>query len=114
VPAQLVKSTGWDEFPDDRDANNPDVRLIDLGEAFAHDAIPGRLAQPAELKAPEVIFTGKFDYRVDLWCTGLTVSHLLLIVKYRHLLIPDQALQPDSRLAAHTVESTGGSSYTND
>ncbi|GAB7342877.1 hypothetical protein MBLNU457_g0998t1 [Dothideomycetes sp. NU457] len=75
LPAQLVKSTNWNEFPDDRDADDVDVRLIDLGEAFAHDAIPEELAQPPELRAPEVVFTGKFDYRLYNLVLGYLPMH---------------------------------------
>lgn len=114
LPAQFVKSTNWNEFPDDRDAEDVDVRLIDLGEAFAYDAVPERLAQPPELRAPEVVFTGKFDYRVDLWCTGLTVSRCHSKEKCKDMLIPDQALPPDTRLSTHALERPGGSRWTHD
>lgn len=70
MPKQLVKKTCWYDWVDEDDE---DVRLLDLGEAFAHDAIPDRLAQPSDLQVPEKIFTGRFDYRVDLWRAGCLV-----------------------------------------
>ena len=60
----------WVGWPDEDDE---DIRVIDLGEAFLQDAVPERLAQPGGLQAPETIFTGRFDYRLDLWRAGLIV-----------------------------------------
>ena len=70
MPEQLVKKTGWDNWIDE---DEEDVRLIDLGEAFPHGTIPARLAEPSDLQVPEKIFTGRFDYRVDLWRAGCMV-----------------------------------------
>ena len=47
--------------------------MIDLGEAFPIGAKPTDLAVPKGLQAPEKIFIGHFDYRVDLWRAGCTV-----------------------------------------
>ena len=71
MPEQLIKKTLWDDWIDE---DEEDVRLIDLGEAFPLDKPPAKLAEPGGLQAPEGIFTGKFDYRVDLWRAGCTVS----------------------------------------
>ena len=73
IPKQLVKSAEWVGWPDEDDEDDDDIRVIDLGEAFFQDAVPKRLAQPGGLQAPETIFTGKFDYRLDLWRAGLIV-----------------------------------------
>lgn len=81
VPKQLVRSVQWLGWPADDDDDDDEVRLIDLGEAFRQDAAPKRLAQPGDLQAPETIFTGRFDYRVDLWRAGLIVRSLLLQVE---------------------------------
>jgi hypothetical protein len=70
MPKQLVKATGWDNWIDE---DEEDINLIDLGEAFPHGAAPARLAEPSELKVPERIFTGRFDYRIDLWRAGCMV-----------------------------------------
>jgi len=66
-------------WPDDRDFDHFDVKIFDLGASLPKDAVPDRLPQPADLRAPEVVFTGKFNHRVDLWCTGMTVGFLLRI-----------------------------------
>ena len=73
IPNQLVKSAEWVGWPDGDDEDDEDIRIIDLGEAFIQDAVPERLAQPGGLQVPETIFTGRFDYRLDLWRVGLIV-----------------------------------------
>lgn len=70
MPEQLVQKTMWEDWIDE---DEEDVRLIDLGEAFPLDKPPAKLAEPGGLQAPEGIFTGKFDHRVDLWRAGCTV-----------------------------------------
>ncbi|KAH6846962.1 kinase-like domain-containing protein [Chaetomium sp. MPI-CAGE-AT-0009] len=75
LPTQLVQATGWDSWIDE---DEEDIRLIDLGEAFPHDAVPAELAEPSELKVPEKIFTGSFDYRIDLWRAGCVIYTLVM------------------------------------
>ena len=78
IPIQLVESTQWTGWPlddDDDDEDDEDIRIIDLGEAFDQNAIPYKLAQPDGQQAPETIFTGRFDYRQDLWRVGLMVRN---------------------------------------
>ncbi|KAH6689921.1 kinase-like domain-containing protein [Leptodontidium sp. MPI-SDFR-AT-0119] len=70
VPKQLVRKADWDNWIDEDDE---DIRLIDFGEAFVQGSKPGILAQPADLRAPETIFTDRFDYRLDLWRAGITI-----------------------------------------
>lgn len=70
MPEQLVEKGGWDDWIDE---DTEDVRVIDLGEAFPHGVQPASLAEPGGLQVPEKIFTGRFDYRVDLWRVGCTV-----------------------------------------
>lgn len=74
MPEQLVQKAGWDAWIDEDDE---DVRVIDFGEAFPHGAKPPDLAEPLDLQTPERIFTGKFDYKVDLWYVGCTVIAFL-------------------------------------
>ncbi|POR36997.1 Serine/threonine-protein kinase SRPK [Tolypocladium paradoxum] len=69
-PKQLVKRVAWEDWIDE---DEEDIRLLDWGEAFLHGAEPAKLAQPGDLRAPEVIFTGRFDHRIDLWRAGCTV-----------------------------------------
>lgn len=74
VPPYIVRSSHWPEWPHDNDYDDEDVKVLDLEAWFYKDAVPDKLPQPQDLNAPEITFTGKFDYRVDLWCTGMTVS----------------------------------------
>ncbi|OIW34167.1 kinase-like protein, partial [Coniochaeta ligniaria NRRL 30616] len=70
LPEQLVEKAGWDDWIDEDDE---DIRVIDLGEAFAQGAEPVHLSEPGGLQVPEGIFTGRFDYRLDLWRAGCTI-----------------------------------------
>ena len=74
IPDQLIKSVQWLGWPDAEYINTNDIRVIDLGEAFIQAAVTERIPQPGGLQAPETIFTGIFDYRLDLWCVGLIVG----------------------------------------
>ena len=73
LPKQLVKTAGWDNWTDEDEEN---LRVIDFGEAFLQGTEPRMLAQPDTMRAPETIFTVKFDYRVDLWRAGIVVRQL--------------------------------------
>lgn len=80
MPTRLVGKAGWDDwFEEDEE----DIRLIDWGEAFVHGAAPDKIAQPRGLEAPEIIFTGHFDHRVDLWRAGCTVRSRLVMFQVR-------------------------------
>jgi hypothetical protein len=70
LPKQLVRKIQWDSWTDE---DEEDIRLIDLGESFQMESAPNALAQPSELRAPETIFAGTFDYKVDLWRVGCIV-----------------------------------------
>ncbi|KIX09757.1 uncharacterized protein Z518_00838 [Rhinocladiella mackenziei CBS 650.93] len=77
IPTQLVESALWTGWPLDDDEDDENVRIIDLGEAFNQTAVPKNLAQPGGLQAPESIFTGKIDYKQDLWRAGLVIYYLI-------------------------------------
>lgn len=70
LPNQLVRSICWTDWTDEDDE---EIRLIDWGESFKLGTPPSRLSQPGDLQAPEIIFTGSFDHRLDLWRAGCTV-----------------------------------------
>lgn len=74
VPSYLVKSAEWIGWPADDDDDDEEVRIIGLGQVFHHSTVPEKLAQRNDGQAPEIIFTGRFDYRVDLWRLGIVVS----------------------------------------
>lgn len=50
------------------------LKLIDFGESFSLDDKPKTLHTPLALRAPEVLFQGDYDLRVDCWSLGCTVS----------------------------------------
>lgn len=70
LPSQLVKAANWESWIDE---DEEDIRLLDFGETFTQGAEPERIAQPKALRAPETIFTDRFDYRLDLWGVGIAV-----------------------------------------
>ncbi|GAB0137716.1 hypothetical protein EsDP_00005972 [Epichloe bromicola] len=94
MPKQLIRSTSWDEWVDE---DEEDIRLIDWGESFKHGQEPARLAQPGDLKAPEIIFTGHFDHRIDLWRAGCIIYTLLFAAR------PFQYLGDDAVLIAQMI-----------
>lgn len=72
LPTQLVETAGWFNWMDE---GKEDIRLIDFGGAFLRQGPqPHKLNQPPENCAPETLLTGEFDWRVDLWSVGITVS----------------------------------------
>jgi serine/threonine-protein kinase SRPK3 len=71
LPQQLIKVASWRNWFEE---NDEDIRIIDLGQAFRHGDEPIEIAQPGTLRAPETIFTNKFDYRIDLWRAGIMVG----------------------------------------
>ena len=75
VPEYIVRPTSrWTRLwnPD----STPSVKLIDFGEAFLQTAPPQVLHTPLPVRAPEVIFEDRIDYRVDLWSMGCMVSEV--------------------------------------
>ncbi|KAJ5520961.1 kinase-like protein [Penicillium fimorum] len=70
LPTQLVKAAGWVEWTDE---DEEDIRLLDMGESFLPGEKPEKLAQPSNLRVPEIIFNDRFDYRLDLWRAGCMV-----------------------------------------
>lgn len=69
-PKHIVRRAEWNDWVDE---DEEDINLIDWGESFRHGEEPARLAQPADCRAPESIFSEKLDYRVDLWRAGVVV-----------------------------------------
>lgn len=71
LPTHLVKAIVWDSWVEE---DHEDLRIIDFGRSFFQWEKNGKAAKPRPLPAPETIFTGSFDYRVDLWRAGCVVS----------------------------------------
>lgn len=56
-------------------SSNP-VKIVGFGESFLPTTIPQTLHTPLSVRAPEVIFGERLDYRVDLWSMGCMVSKI--------------------------------------
>lgn len=82
VPSHVVRPT----FFRRRDIllSSPSVKIIDFGEAFLKDNVPGTLHTPLSVRAPEIVFGDRLDNRVDLWSAGCLVKGL-------HALLDDEA-----------------------
>ncbi|KAL4907061.1 hypothetical protein BDW74DRAFT_190048 [Aspergillus multicolor] len=52
------------------------VKIVDFGQAFLHTEIPSTLHTPLPVRAPEVVFGERLDYRVDLWSMGCMLFEL--------------------------------------
>ena len=52
------------------------IKIIDFGESFLTTESPRTLHTPFPVRAPEVIFQDRIDYRVDLWGMGCMVSDM--------------------------------------
>ena len=70
VPEYLVWPT---HYPVDDTLPYAPVEVADFGESFLSGEAPDSLNTPLVLRAPEVIFGDKLDYRVDLWSMGCLV-----------------------------------------
>ncbi|KAF9893864.1 hypothetical protein FE257_010034 [Aspergillus nanangensis] len=67
IPEYIVKPTlsltnSWDTVQT--------IKIIDFGESFLPTVVPQTLHTPLSVRAPEVIFQDRIDYRVDLWSMG--------------------------------------------
>lgn len=49
------------------------IKIVDFGESFLQQNAPQTLHTPLPVRAPEVIFGDRLDYRVDLWSLGCMV-----------------------------------------
>lgn len=50
------------------------IKIIDFGECFLRTTFPQTLHTPLPVRAPEVLFKDRIDYRVDLRSMGCMVS----------------------------------------
>lgn len=71
LPTHLVETAQWVNWTDE---DKEEIRLLDFGDAFLQGEESEKLPRLGPLKAPEIIFTNQFDYRVELWLTGCLVS----------------------------------------
>ncbi|KAE9371863.1 kinase-like protein [Stipitochalara longipes BDJ] len=89
MSSQFVKAATWETWIDEDDE---DLRIIDFGETFKQGFEPVKLAQPGSLRAPEIIFEVKFDYRLDLWRVGIVIYSFVFQAIPFHYLGGDDAL----------------------
>lgn len=71
LPEYIVRPTS---FPVDLSTSVQPIKIVDFGESFLSDNVPVMLHTPLPVRAPEIIFGEKFDFRVDLWSMGCMVS----------------------------------------
>lgn len=71
VPRYLVKPTS---YPIDIKSSFKSIKIVDFGQSFSRGEFPDTLNTPLPVRAPEIIFKDKVDYRVDLWSMGCLVS----------------------------------------
>lgn len=66
-PQELTEAAVREDW---KDQDTEDLRILDFGESFRQGAEPTEIAQPANLRVLELIFTVHIDYRSDLWHAG--------------------------------------------
>ena len=71
VPRYLVRPTS---YPIDAMPSLNSIKIVDFGQSFSNDECPSTLNTPLPVRAPEIIFKDKLDYRVDLWSVACLVS----------------------------------------
>ena len=71
IPRYLVKPTS---YPIDLESSFKSIKIVNFGQSFLSDECPGALNTPLPVRAPEIIFKDKLDYRVDLWSVACLVS----------------------------------------
>ncbi|CAK48152.1 hypothetical protein CBS115989_1948 [Aspergillus niger] len=54
------------------------IKIVDFGESFSPDNVPKTLHTPVVVRAPEVIFKDRLDYRVDLRSLGCMLFELFV------------------------------------
>ncbi|KAF2822686.1 kinase-like protein [Ophiobolus disseminans] len=75
LPAYLVRPTS---YPADVCLRQQQIKIIDFGESFSTNDVPETLHTPLCIRASEVIFGEKLDYRVDLWSAGCMIFELIV------------------------------------
>ncbi|KAE9962257.1 hypothetical protein BLS_000588, partial [Venturia inaequalis] len=75
LPEYLVRPTS---FPVDLSTSLHPIKIVDFGESFLGNDVPVMLHTPLPVRAPEIIFGEKFDYRVDLWSMGCMLFELVV------------------------------------
>lgn len=74
LPKYIVRSTSY-RTHSWKSAQS--IKIIDFGGSFLPPAVPQTLHTPLSVRAPEVIFQDRIDYRVDLWSMGCMVRGII-------------------------------------
>ncbi|KAJ9203259.1 hypothetical protein DTO164E3_2730 [Paecilomyces variotii] len=75
IPEYIVRPASYRTFPW---PSSSSIKIVDFGESFLHTTIPQTLHTPLPVRAPEVIFGDRLDYRVDLWSMGCMLFELFV------------------------------------
>ncbi|KAA8641520.1 uncharacterized protein ATNIH1004_011656 [Aspergillus tanneri] len=75
IPEYIVRPALYRGFP--WSPSYP-IKIVDFGESFLHTTLPKTLHTPLPVRAPEVIFKDRLDYRVDLWSMGCLLFELFV------------------------------------
>ncbi|KAF2126322.1 hypothetical protein P153DRAFT_377938 [Dothidotthia symphoricarpi CBS 119687] len=54
------------------------IKIVDFGESFLGHDIPDSFHTPLPVRAPEIVFGDKLNYRVDLWSMGCMLFELFV------------------------------------
>jgi serine/threonine protein kinase len=52
------------------------IKIVDFGQSFSNDECPSTINTPLPVRAPEIIFKDRINYRVDIWSMACLVSEL--------------------------------------
>ena len=73
IPEYIVRPTSYWTHS----WKSQEIKIIDFGESFSRTIVPQTLHTPLSVRAPEVIFQDRIDYRVDLWSMGCMVGGIV-------------------------------------
>ncbi|KAL4748172.1 hypothetical protein BDW72DRAFT_205823 [Aspergillus terricola var. indicus] len=65
IPRYIVRAARTSSWP-----LSKMIKIVDFGESFLQQITPYTLRTPLPVRAPEVIFRDRLDYRMDLWSLG--------------------------------------------
>ncbi|KAF2022232.1 hypothetical protein BU24DRAFT_417870 [Aaosphaeria arxii CBS 175.79] len=75
VPKYIVRPTF---YPVKVRSSFESIKIIDFGQSFLRHDVPHEFHNPLAVRAPEIIFKDKVDYRMDLWSMGCLLFELLV------------------------------------
>ncbi|KAH9873391.1 hypothetical protein J1614_005789, partial [Plenodomus biglobosus] len=75
LPQYIVRPT---HYPLSRSLPSYLIKIVDYGQSFLDNDAPQLFHTPLYLRAPEIIFQDKVDYRMDLWSMGCMLFELFV------------------------------------